>query len=377
MNKLAALCLVTCLFTGCGSGSDSSEPTGSLELPEGFPAVKEPTDNVFTRARFILGRALFYDKRLSLNQTFSCGSCHQQALAFTDGLAQAVGSTGQRHPRGSQSLANVGYANTLTWGNPLLRELEDQALIPLFNLNPVELGFSGRDEELLTRFRGDPTIAAMFKEAFPDDAEPVSLKSIVYALAVFQRRIISGQSRYDKHVYQGIPNALSESAKRGLNLFFSERLECDHCHGGINFSAPTNHQGVEQARDQFENNGLYNIGGTGAYPSNNTGLFEFTRDPRDMGKFRPPTLRNIELTAPYMHDGSIETLEEVVDHYARGGRKIESGPLAGDGRESPYKSALVAGFRLTTEEKQDLLAFLRSLTDLELISNPELADPNL
>lgn len=374
MSKFASLVLIAVLAVGCG-GSDSAGESGGLALPEGFPSVKEPADNAYSEAKFTLGRSLFYDERLSLNQTSSCGTCHQQALAFTDGRARAIGSTGQDHPRGSQSLANVGYANTLTWGNPLLRKLEDQALIPLFNLNPVELGFSGREEELLRRFREDPASAQMFSRAFPNEDDPVSIKSIAYALAVFQRKIISGQSRYDKYVYQGRSDALSESAKRGLNLFFSERLECDHCHGGINFAAPTNHQGVEQARDQFENNGLYNIGGTGAYPANNTGLFEFTRDPSDMGKFRPPTLRNIELTAPYMHDGSIATLEEVIDHYSRGGRNIKSGPFAGDGKLSPYKSALISGFKLTAEEREDLLAFLRSLTDVELTTNPELSDP--
>jgi cytochrome c peroxidase len=168
---------------------------------------------------------------------------------------------------------------------------------------------------------------------------------------------------------------MSESAKRGRELFFSERLECFHCHGGFNFSQSTTHDKSVFTEIEFHNNGLYNIDGSGAYPLDNHGLWEFTFKPEDMGRFRAPTLRNIELTAPYMHDGSIATLEEVIDHYARGGRLISSGPLAGDGAKNPFKSEFIVGFMITADEKTDLINFLKSLTDWEFICDERFSDP--
>jgi cytochrome c peroxidase len=135
------------------------------------------------------------------------------------------------------------------------------------------------------------------------------------------------------------------------------------------------HEGTTIEEVMFHNTGLYNIGGTGAYPPDNTGIYEFTRIPTDMGRFRAPTLRNIALTAPYMHDGSIATLSEVLDHYAAGGRTIPTGPYAGVGSESPYKSELVAGFTLSAEERADVLAFLETLTDEDLLRDERWSDP--
>ncbi len=187
--------------------------------------------------------------------------------------------------------------------------------------------------------------------------------------------LISGNSAFDKNLYQNDSTAMSDSAKRGRDLFFSERLECFHCHGSFNFSQSVIHNGTSFDEIEFHNNGLYNIGGTGAYPDNNRGLWEFTFKAEDIGRFRAPTLRNVELTAPYMHDGSIATLEDVIDHYARGGRKIESGEYAGDGARSPFKSEFVNGFVLTEAEKTDLLNFLKSLTDWEFVCDKHFSDP--
>jgi len=155
----------------------------------------------------------------------------------------------------------------------------------------------------------------------------------------------------------------------------ADAFECFHCHGGFLFSQSSDDS--QQVFDQkfFMNNGLYNLDQDGSYPPGNQGLFEITGDPADKGRFKPPSLRNIEVTAPYMHDGSIATLEEVIDHYARGGRLIESGPYAGDGKENPNKSAFVRGFVISDQEKQDLLAFLRALTDDGLVNNPSYSDP--
>jgi cytochrome c peroxidase len=216
-----------------------------------------------SEAKAELGRHLFYDTRLSGNGTQSCATCHEQERAFTDGRARAVGSTGEVHPRGSMSLVNVGYAAALTWGNPTLTRLEDQALV---------------------------------------------------------------EGRREGHV-------------------------------------------------EFHNTGLYNAAGALSYPPPNTGIYEFTKKPEDVGKFKAPTLRNIAVTAPYMHDGSIATLEDVLAHYAAGGRTIASGPYQGIGHDNPNKSPTVRGFPLSPEQRDDLIAFLRALTDESVLHDPRLSNP--
>jgi cytochrome c peroxidase len=160
-----------------------------------------------------------------------------------------------------------------------------------------------------------------------------------------------------------------------MELFFSERFECHHCHTGFNFTASTVHANSTFATSNFQNNGLYNLDERGAYPTGNRGVYEITGDPNDMGRFRPPSLRNVALTAPYMHDGSIPTLAAVVLHYAAGGRDISAGPYRGDGRRNPLKSTLVTGFTITDQEVTDLVSFLTSLTDTDFITNPAHADP--
>jgi cytochrome c peroxidase len=160
-----------------------------------------------------------------------------------------------------------------------------------------------------------------------------------------------------------------------MQLFFSERLECFHCHGGFNFTDSTTHENTRVDSVGFHNTGLYNIDANGAYPAENTGLYDMTGQRRDMGRFRAPTLRNIALTGPYMHDGSIATLEEVIAHYQRGGRLIGDGPYAGDGRLNPFKSEFVRGFELSADERADLLSFLHALTDTSVVQDPVLSNP--
>lgn len=385
----AVLAALAALSTGCGDdeaspgvrGGDSSGTgggdTGAYDwgLPPGFPVPRVPEDNPMSAVKVELGRRLFYDKRLSGNGTYSCASCHRQELAFTDGLPAAEGSTGEMHTRGSMSLANVAYLTALTWGNPLIDTLEEQALGPMFGEMPVELGLAGLEDELLERLRAEPLYQKLFPEAFPEDAEPIRLANITKAIAAFERSLLSYRSPYDRYTYFGDPSGMSAAALRGRDLFFSERLECFHCHGGFNLSDSVEHDGTTFKEVMFHNTGLYNIDGEGAYPPRNRGVFEITGKAEDMGRFRAPTLRNIAVTAPYMHDGSIATLEEVLDHYAAGGRTIESGPYAGVGSENPYKSELVRGFELTAEEKADVIAFLETLTDEEFLKDPRYADP--
>lgn len=362
-------------LAGCQDATNSqSRLSWQWNLPEGIPAPKVPADNPMSQAKVDLGRRLFYDKRLSDNQTQSCASCHQQKLAFTDGRARAKGSTGQVLPRGSMSLTNAAYNATLTWANPLTRRLEKQMLTPMFNDDPAELGLPN-SEVLLERLRADSAYPDQFQQAFPDTVDPVSLDHVTKALASFERTLISVDSPYDRYVYGGQEDALTASQKRGMQLFNSERLECFHCHGGFNFSDSLDHSGKVIDERPFHNNGLYNVGGDGSYPAGNQGVYEITGDPADRGRFRAPTLRNIALTAPYMHDGSIATLRDVIAHYARGGRKIEQGPNAGDGHDNPNKSELLTGFQISEQETEDVVHFLQALTDQNFVHNPKFADP--
>jgi cytochrome c peroxidase len=369
------LAAVLTLAVGCADSEvpPEGEAPYDWKLPEGFPTPRVPADNPMTEAKVRLGRSLFYDKRLSLNGTQACGSCHEQARAFTDGKVHPVGSTGQPHHRNGQGLANVAYATSLTWANPSLTTLEAQALVPLFGTEPVELGFADAQDVLLERLRSDAALTARFAEAFPKEATPVSLATVTWALSSFQRALISGRSVYDRYLWDGQVDALSPAAKRGLSLFLSERLECDHCHSGFNFQDATVHEQTPEPVLPYHNTGLYNEDGRGAYPASDPGLIELTGRKEDMGRFRAPSLRNVAVTAPYMHDGSVATLSEVLDHYAAGGRAR----AANGGVASPLQSAFVRGFTLTPEEKADVIAFLESLTDTEFLTDPRFSDPNV
>ena len=312
-----------------------------------------------SEAKVRLGRRLFYDTRLSGNGTFSCASCHQQARAFTDGLAHALGSTGQAHPRSAMSLANVAFNASFGWADGRVRTLEAQMAVPMFNEHPIEMGIKGNEAAIVARVAADPVDAAMFREA----GQSVTLDAIIKAIASFERTIVSANSPLDRYLYRDDRTALTPEARRGMTLFFSDRLACARCHSGFNLSGPTVHDGSVAVTPTFHNTGLYNIDGRGAYPAIDRGLLDTTRVAADMGRFRAPTLRNIAVTAPYMHDGSITTLGEVIGHYASGGIK------------SPFKSPRLKGFEITTAEVSDLVAFLKSLTDAEFLSNPALAAP--
>ncbi|MGI9220548.1 MAG: MbnH family di-heme enzyme [Woeseiaceae bacterium] len=356
------------LMVGC------SQPDYDWQLAEKMPLPSVPADNPMSDTKVELGQRLFYDRRLSINQTTSCATCHVQALAFTDGRPRSVGATGDLHPRGSMTLVNSAYASRLTWANSLLDRLEDQALTPMFGDNPIEMGLGGKESELLELLRTDEMYVEWLPRVFPDDEDPYSILNVVRAIASFTRSIVSFDAPYD-HYLAGDDTALSDSEIRGMDLFFSERLECFHCHGGFNFTDSSTHEDDRIDRVGFHNTGLYNTDANGAYPGNNTGLYDMTGQRRDMGRFKAPTLRNIAVTAPYMHDGSIATLEQVIAHYERGGRLIESGDHAGDGRLSPFKSEFVRGFELTDEERADLVAFFESLTDESVLSDERFSDP--
>jgi cytochrome c peroxidase len=357
------------MSSGCSRGTP-----WQWNLPPGFPEPRVPADNPLTQEKVALGRKLFYDERLSANGTQSCASCHIQAHAFGEATATATGSTGEKHHRNSMTLANAAYSSTFTWAHSGIGTLEEHVRLPLFGDRPVEMGAAGHEKEILERIRTDTEYEALFDRAFPWQPGKVSFDNIVKAISSFVRSLVSFESRFDRYAYYGEDAALTESEIRGMNLFMSERIDCDHCHSGFNFSQFVTHQITAPAERTFHVTGLYPKSAehlSGA----DYGLFAVTGNIEDQDRFKAPTLRNIAQTAPYMHDGSLATLDEVIDFYAAGGRVVTEGPRQGDGRLHPAKSPFIKGFTLTPAERQDLLAFLSALTDERFLSDPRHGEP--
>lgn len=292
-----------------------------------FPPMDLEPDKALTPARIALGKKLFFDPILSRNQDLSCASCHLPELAFSDGLKVSVGDEGRTHFRNSPSLFNVAWQPYLFMdgGNPTL---ESQVIGPIEEFREMNIPFP----HAMARVAADSDYQAEFQAAFGDDVNPYTL---TLALATFQRTLVSYDSPFDRFYYQGDSSALTTSAQRGLELFTSARLSCEDCH---KFPLTTDFS--------FQNNGLYE-----EYPEDPGRARVTNNRPEHEGQFKVATLRNIALTAPYMHDGSISTLEEVIDHYASGGSSHR------------LKSEKITGFSLSSQEKQDLVAFLESLTD--------------
>jgi cytochrome c peroxidase len=360
---LACASLIVCLHSAPLPTTVSAAAFFASRLPRGLPVPEVPADNPISEAKVQLGRFLFYDARLSGNGTYSCSSCHQQARAFTDGRAQAIGSTGAQHARSALSLTNVAYNVSFGWADPARRTLEAQMEVPMFNEHPIELGLKDHESAVLSRFRGDDL--ERFRAAFPEEQPPVTLPHVVKAIASFERVLLSGRSRLDRYLYEDDRSAMPAESLRGMTLFFSDRLRCSECHNSFNLSGPVKFEGARASETLFHNTGLYNVDGRGSYPASDRGLFDRTHKKADMGRFRAPTLRNVAVTAPYMHDGSVATLQDAIEHYATGGRA------------SPFKSDRIRGFTISKSEIDDLVAFLQSLTDEEFLTNPAFADPHI
>ena len=304
----------------------------TLNVPIGFPTPDIPKDNQLTQSRVALGKKLFFDTSLSRDSSISCGSCHQPALAFADDQVFSLGVEDRLGVRNSVSLANVAYQKKL------LREggvptLEQQVLVPIQDHNEFDFNMV----LLVERLSKDSVYATLSQKAY--DRE-MGAFVVSRALSAFQRTLLSGNSPYDQYFYQNQHNVLSESAIRGMNLFNSDELNCSKCHADFNFT-----------NGNFANNGLYEI-----YAD--SGRIRLTGLEEDRGIFKIPSLRNVELTAPYMHDGSLESLNQVIEHYQNGGKNHEN------------KSPLVQGFLISEEEQEDLANFLKSLTDQTFVNNP-------
>lgn len=369
MTRVLTAALLAMLLAACGKARNTPY---EWKLPPGFPLPIVPADNPMTVEKVTLGRRLFYDVRLSGNQTQSCATCHVQAHGFAEPAKTATGSTGEAHHRNTMSLTNVAYNATFTWAHSGITSVEQHVPIPLFGDAPVEMDAARHQSEILARVSSDPQYVREFEAAFGGGA--IDFDRIAKAIASFVRSMTSFNSPFDRYAYYADDTALTEAQVRGMNLFMSERLECSHCHSGFNFSQFVTHESSRVEDRAFHVTGLYFLDDPS--PSRfDFGLSLVTKQEADRYKFKAPTLRNVARTAPYMHDGSLATLEEVIDFYASGGRNIESGPLRGDGRRNPGKSPFIRGFELTPQEKADVIAFLDSLTDEEFLTRADLAAP--
>ena len=321
MARLIALALCLFLVAGprLGIAADASY---QWSLPRGFPVPFVPADNPMSAVKVELGRRLFFEPKLSVTGTYTCASCHDPARAFSDGRPKGVGATGESTIHNAMTLTNVAYNVSFGWAKPDVRSLEDQMREPLFNEHPVEMGLRGREAQVLAALQSDAKYRELFAQAFPEsDAAPagrIGVEEIIKSIAAFERTLISGNSPFDRYVFRGEHRALSPDAKRGMALFYSERLGCGGCHAGFDFSGAWRDAKGATGEPSFANNG------TGP------------------DAMRIPTLRNLETTRPYMHDGRFSTLEAVLDHYEH---------------SAPRR------FILSATERRDLLAFLRSLSD--------------
>lgn len=296
----------------------------SLQIPANYPDMLIPEDNPLTIEGIELGRKLYYDKKLHPNQSESCSSCHDQQSSFT-----TLSSNSLPH-------INLGFYDKFLWNGKIEGTLEDIMMFEVQEFFQTDLAVLKNDGEY----------PELYFLAF--GTKEITYENTAQALAQFLRTVNSFDSRYDQ-LMNGLNNLTPEEWD-GYDIFFTERGDCFHCHGGILFTD-----------NSFHNNGLDNNPSFGRYA--------ITNEPSDLGKFKTPTLKNIELTAPYMHDGRFETLEQVVEFYSSGVQWSETlDPL--------MKNVSSGGVNLTADEKQHLIAFLKTLTDQSFISNTSLSDPN-
>lgn len=310
----------------------NSIPEPIIQIPEGFPLINFPEGNEYTYARWVLGKKLFYDPILSRQNSLSCASCHLAQNAFSDTIAMSRGDNNASGRSNAPTLTNVVYQPyyTRAGGVPTL---EMQILVPVqehdeFNTSMVDI---------VAKLKNNPAYVELTKNAYNREIDAFT---VTRALANFERSLISGNSSYDQYFFQHKSAAMTESAKRGMTLFNSVRTNCSKCHSGFNF---TNYS--------FENNGI-------PVNSLDSGRMRLTKNESDRDKYKVPTLRNIELTGPYMHDGSFRSLNEVIGHYNSGGVIHKN------------KSELIKPMGLSNEEQQDLIAFLKTLTDPTFVNNP-------
>lgn len=333
-NILLLMGISAIFFAGCGK--DIPLIPSSKEIfhqPEGFPKMEFPDGNEYTKARWELGKALFYDPILSKSGKTSCSSCHKTEFAFADNAALSLGDENQEGTSNSPTLANIGYHPYFTRAGGV-PTLEMQVLVPIQEHNE----FNNNIVFIADTLKKIPFYVKAAQYAYKREPDAFV---ITRALANFERSLISGNSKYDQFIRGNTEATFNAPEMRGWKLFNSDKTNCSKCHSDFGFS-----------NYNFENNGLYEEYADG-------GRFRITQQLQDIGKFKVPTLRNIAFTAPYMHDGSFLTLEEVVEHYDSGGKNHTN------------KSVFIKALNLSAEEKSDLIAFLKSLSDFEFLTKKE------
>ena len=296
-----------------------------IRVPLGLLPIPWPADNPYTKKKAELGKLLYFDKRLSVDGSVSCANCHHPKFAFTDGMPVSTGIRGLKGGRSAPTVLNRAYSLAQFWDGRAAT-LEAQAVGPMANL--IEMG--NTHESIVKSLRQIPGYRVLFKDVF--GTEDFTIDQVAKAIATFERTVLSGNSPYDQYK-AGNKKAMTAQQIRGMDVYLN-KAKCDQCHEGINFTA----------------NAFHNIGVGMDKPKPDVGRFDVTKNPADWGAFKTPTLREIAKTAPYMHDGSLRTLEEVVDYYDKGG-------IANRNLDKIMKP-----LKLTGQEKKDLVAFLHALS---------------
>ena len=296
-----------------------------LKEPLGLVPVIWPRDNPYSVEKAELGRLLYFDPRLSADNTVSCATCHNPKFAFTDGAPVSTGIKGQKGGRSAPTVINRAYSLAQFWDGRAAT-LEAQAIGPM--ANPIEMGSS--HEAIVDRLKQSAGYRELFRKAFGDDQ--IDIDRVAKAITTFERTVLSGNAPYDRY-RAGDKKAMTASQIRGMDVYFN-KAKCDQCHEGVNFTS----------------NMYANLGVGTDKPEPDPGRYAFTKNPVDWGAFKTPTLREIAHTAPYMHDGSLKTLEEVVDFYDKGG-------ISNKNLDQKMKK-----LNLTDQDKKDLVAFLQALS---------------
>ena len=349
---------------GCGERHRGPTPLAEFSAPFVFGRFEVPADNPLTEESVELGRRLFYDARLSGNNTVSCATCHQQQFAFTDGRGTSIGVSGKPLAFNSMSLANLMWGSQRFFWDGRAATLEAQALVPIQNADEMDQDL----EQLVAELRADDRYRALFNAAYGE----VSALAISRALASFQRTLISSNSRYDQYLRGEIE--LTAREEQGRKLFMAHPDVKVSLRGGncIDCHSQFLTGGFSSGLDGFSNNGLDDEDHL------QPGLQSVTGDPAHRGMFKVPTLRNIALTAPYMHDGRFATLEEVLHHYNGGIRKSSTlSPLIAEATNRDGESPDEISLHLSEAEQAAIIAFLHTLTDNEFLTEQRFADPSV
>jgi cytochrome c peroxidase len=323
-----------------------------LKQPQGFPKMDIPTDNALTTEGVELGRRLFYDPILSRDSSMSCSSCHLSNANFTDSKAFSKGIDGKETLRSSMSLENVGFVKGGLFWDGRVKTLEEQALLPVED--PIEMHHIWENVEKL--LRGHKDYPTRFRKAFGIKTTGEITKILaVKALAQFERTLVSGNAKIDKILRK--EEVFTDEEFNGFFLFFNDNprndAQCGHCHTSPFYGS-----------NEFFNNGLDSVKTLGDFKDK--GLGKVTGKPFDNGKFRAPSLRNIEFSAPYMHDGRFKTLDEVMNHYASGGHLADN--------ISPFLPQ-IKDIKLTDVQKKEIIAFMKTFSDTSFMNNPNLQNP--